>query len=405
MAPSSVFEQILDFSNRADPYSLYPELRRTPVARQEDGTYLVSGYKEIVALLHDPRISSDRRNLARTPGSEEESTGLPGFISTDPPLHDRLRRLAMRHFGPPHSPHRIENLRPELVLIVRNLIDGVADRTRIDIVDDIAYPFPVTVICRLLGVPREDESRFHVWADAIAESIGPGEADRAERERRRTDAQRELEQYLGGLAEERRKNLGDDLLSGLISYEGPDGAMSPADVAVTGSLLLVAGHETTVNLITNGMLTLLRHPELIHRLRDEPDLVIYTVEELLRYEPPVQFISSRVALEDIDIAGTTIPKGAPIALALAAGSRDPEHVPEPDRFIPDRRYNEHLGFGAGIHYCFGAPLARLEAQIALSELARRLRNPRLVADPPPYRPSAGLRGPRHLLVDVDGVAD
>jgi cytochrome P450 len=152
------------------------------------------------------------------------------------------------------------------------------------------------------------------------------------------------------------------------------------------------------------MLTLLRHPELIHRLRNEPDLVIYTVEELLRYEPPVQFISSRVALEDIDIAGTTIPKGAPIALALAAGSRDPEHVPEPDRFIPDRRYNEHLGFGAGIHYCFGAPLARLEAQIALSELAKRLRNPRLVTDPPLYRPSAGLRGPRHLLVDIDGVA-
>ncbi|GAB3978493.1 cytochrome P450 [Actinoallomurus acanthiterrae] len=404
MAPSSVFEQILDFSHRADPYSLYAELRKTPVAKQEDGTYVVSGYKEIVALLHDPRISSDRRNRARPAGSEEEATGLPGFISTDPPEHDRLRRLAMRHFGPPHSPHRVESMRPELVRLVGGLIDGVADRTRIDIVDDIAYPFPVTVICRLLGVPREDESRFHVWADAIAESIGPGESDRAEREQRRENAQLELGRYLGGLAEVRRKNLGDDLLSGLISYEGPDGAMSPYDVAATGSLLLVAGHETTVNLITNGMLTLLRHPELIHRLRDEPDLVIYTVEELLRYEPPVQFIASRVALEDIDIAGTTIPKGAPIALALAAGSRDPEHVPEPDRFIPDRRYNEHLGFGAGIHYCFGAPLARLEAQIALSELAKRLRNPRLVTDPPPYRPSAGLRGPRHLLVDIDGVA-
>ncbi|WP_433188487.1 cytochrome P450 [Actinoallomurus sp. CA-150999] len=404
MAPSSVFEQILDQSHRADPYSLYAELRKTPVERQEDGTYVVSGYKEIVALLHDPRISSDRRNRPRPPGSEEEPTGLPGFISTDPPEHDRLRALTMRHFGPPHSPHRIENLRPEMVRIVGGLIDGVAGRTRIDIVDDIAYPFPVSVICRLLGVPREDEQRFHVWADAIAESIGPGEADRAERERRRENAQLELGRYLGGLADERRKNLGDDLLSGLIGYEGPEGAMSPADVVVTGSLLLVAGHETTVNLITNGMLTLLRHPEMIHRLRDEPDLVIYMVEELLRYEPPVQFISSRVALEDIDIAGTTIPKGAPIALALAAGSRDPEHVPEPDRFIPDRRYNEHLGFGAGIHYCFGAPLARLEVQIALSELAKRLRNPRLVTDPPPYRPSAGLRGPRHLLVDVDGVA-
>lgn len=406
MAPSSVFEQILDFSHRADPYSLYAELRKTPVARQEDGTYVVSGYKEIAALLHDPRVSSDRRNLARPPESEERPPELPpSFIALDPPEHDRLRRLAMRHFGPPHSPHRVESLRPELVLIVRDLIDGVADRTRIDVVDDIAYPFPVTAICRILGVPREDEARFHAWADAVVEAIVPGEKDRAERERQRQSALLELGRYLGGLADERRKNPGDDLLSGLVTYEGPDGAMSPVEVVVTATLLLIAGHETTVNLITNGMLTLLRHPELIHRLRHEPDLIIYTVEELLRYEPPVHFLSSRVALDDIEIAGTTIPKGAPIALALAAGSRDPEHVPEPDRFIPDRRYNEHLGFGGGVHYCFGAPLARLEAQIALTELARRLQNPHLVTDPPPYRTSPTLRGPRHLLIDIDGVAD
>jgi hypothetical protein len=137
-----------------------------------------------------------------------------------------------------------------------------------------------------------------------------------------------------------------------------------------------------------------RRPELIHRLRDEPDLVIYTVEELLRYEPPVQFISSRVALEDIDIAGTTIPKGAPIALALAAGSRDPEHVPDPGRFIPDRRYNEHLGFGAGIHYCFGTPLARLEAQIALSELAKRLPSSPIRRRTGPARPARTPPPPR-----------
>jgi cytochrome P450 len=152
------------------------------------------------------------------------------------------------------------------------------------------------------------------------------------------------------------------------------------------------------------MLTLLRYPDILQRLRRQPELAIRVVEELLRYEPPVQFLPSRNALDDIDIAGTTIPRGAPIILVLAAGSRDPDHVSTPDRFDPDREYLEHLGFGGGIHYCFGAPLARSETQIALTELARRLENPRLVTDPPPYRPNPVLRGPRHLLVTFDRIA-
>ncbi|MEU9891375.1 cytochrome P450 [Sphaerisporangium sp. NPDC051011] len=407
MTPHSVFQQSLDKSNRADPYPLYAELRKTPVRREEDGTYVVSTYNEIVALLHDPRVSSARPTFPQPgePGFSEEAAQQPrAFINTDPPEHDRIRRIAMRHFGPPHSPHRIDDLRPEMVEIITGLIDGVAGRRRIDIVDDIAYPFPVTVICRILGVPREDEARFHAWADTVVEASDSRQEGRAQRLQRRQSALLELHRYLGGIAAERRRAPGDDLISGLITDQGPDGSMSPIQVAVTSTLLLIAGHETTVNLITNGMLTLLRHPEHLDRLRHEPDLAVSMVEELLRYEPPVHFLSlSRIALDDIDIAGTTIPKGAPIVLALAAGSRDPAHVPDPDRFDPDRRYNEHLGFGGGIHYCFGAPLARLETQIALTELARRLDNPRLVADPPPYRPSPGLRGPRHLFIDIDGV--
>ena len=398
--PASIFAQIQQFANRADPYSLYAELRRTPVARQEDGSYVVSTYEEIVALLHDPRVSSDRRNLADAPPSE----GLPpSFITTDPPEHDRLRRLAMRHFGPPHSPRKVESLRGELLEIVTGLIDGIADRTEADIVDDVAYPFPVTVICRLLGVPVEDEPRFHQWADEIVETLGPGEDDREERLKRREATVVTLGQYLGELAEDHRKNPGDDLLSGLVTDDGPDGSMSHLEVISTAALLLIAGHETTVNLITNGMLTLLRNPWLIERLRQEPDLLIHTVEELLRYEPPVHFLSQRVALDDITIADVTIPKGSPIVLALASGSRDPAHLRDPDRFDPDRPYIQHLGFGGGVHHCFGAPLARLEAQIALRELAHRLVNPRLVTDPPPYRPSSTLRGPRHLLIEYDRV--
>jgi cytochrome P450 len=173
---------------------------------------------------------------------------------------------------------------------------------------------------------------------------------------------------------------------------------------VTAGMLLVAGHETTVNLITNGMLTLLRHPDVLDRLNREPGLVITLVEELLRYEPPVQMRTNRTTVADINIAGTTIPKGSPLALMLAAGSRDPSRFADPDRFDPGRTDNPHLGFLGGIHYCFGAPLARIETQVALTELARRLVNPRLVTDPPPYRPNPELRGPRHLLIEYDAVA-
>jgi cytochrome P450 len=404
MTENHVFGRILDQAGRVDPYPLYAELRKTPVVALEDGSYVVSTYREIVALLHDPRVSSDRRNLADTfAGRGPALAGrTPPFIALDPPAHDRLRRLAMWHFGPPGSPDLIEGMRPELTAIVTGLIDAIADRERADLVDAVAYPFPVTVICRLLDVPREDEPRFHAWSTELVENFGPGEDDFADRQRRIRHAVAALDDYLGGLVDTRRRRPGDDLLSGLLSG-GPEGGMSREEVVGTATLLLIAGHETTVNLIANGMFTLLRHPASLERLRHEPDLVIDTVEELLRYEPPVHFPATRVALDDITIGDTTIPRGAPIVLALAAGNRDPDYVRAPERFDPCREANQHLGFGGGVHYCFGAPLARMEAQTALGELARRLRNPRLVDDPPPYRPSAALRGPKRLLVDFDGV--
>jgi cytochrome P450 len=210
---------------------------------------------------------------------------------------------------------------------------------------------------------------------------------------------------MAGLVELRRKQPGDDLLSGMATDTGPEGRMADPYLVATAALLLVAGHETTVNLLGNGMLTPLRHPAILDRLRHEPDLVPATVEELLRYEPPVQFLSGRTTLDEISLAGTTIPRGVLVTLALAAGNRDPARFPDPDRFDPERRDNQHLGFGSGIHSCFGAPLARIEAQIALTELVRRLEQPRLVVDPPPYRPSPVLRGPEHLLIEVDGVRE
>jgi cytochrome P450 len=409
---SSIWQQILDYSNRADPYPLYAELRKTPVVRAEDGSYVVSTYQEIVDLLHDPRLSSDFRNLPELQASEEDAPELtPSFIATDPPEHDRLRRLLTRNFGPPHRPGRVDSMLPDMLEIVTSEIDDFAAKERsgtiqVDIVDDFAYPFPVTVICGLLGVPRDDEPRFQALSDAVIKAAEPTTGGIAERRRRARKSVADFNQYFAELLDARHGQLGDDLLSGLISGDGAEASPMPREeVLSNATLLLIAGHETTVNLITNGMLTLLRHPEVLDRLRrgDEPDLAARMIEELLRYEPPVQFISNRNTLDDIEVAGTTIPKGSPVTLVLAAGSRDPAHVTDPDRFDPDREHNEHLGFGGGVHYCFGAPLARPETQIALTQLARRLKNPRLVADPPPYRPNPFLRGPRHLPIEIDGV--
>ncbi|MFG3583941.1 cytochrome P450 [Streptomyces sp. NPDC047990] len=405
----AILRQIIDYSHRANPYPLYEELRETPVYHDADGPYVVSRYYDIQSLLHDPRISSDARNLKATSGdplgdTEEESPLPPAFLRLDPPEHDRLRRMTNRPFGPPHSPRRVHEMHGELRDIVSGLIDGMGDPERIDLVDQFSYPFPVTVICRLLGVPREDEPRFHTWADIIAASLDPVPgADAAERAKVSNNARTELGMYLAGLIEERRRKPGEDMLSQLATAQGPDGAMTTMEVMSTAALLLIAGHETTVNLITNGMLTLLRHPDILERLRQEPKLAVPVVEELLRFEPPVQLLPQRSTLADIEVRGVTIPKGSSLWLVLAAGNRDPERFENPDRFDPDRGDIQHLGFGSGIHSCFGAPLARLEAQLALGELARRLENPRLVEDPPPYRQNAVLRGPRHLSIACDGI--
>ncbi|MYU14688.1 cytochrome P450 [Streptomyces sp. SID8361] len=410
MTSVALLDQILDHANRADPYPLYAELRGTPVVRDASGPYLVSTYWEIRSLLHDPRVSSDVRNLApeaRTIPSTDDPELPPSFIRIDPPDHDRVRRLIMRTYGPPHTPRRVYDLRGEIGGIVSALIDGFQGRDRIDLVEDFSYPFPVTVICRLLGVPQEDEQRFHGWADTVATAIEPPVGTPEEQQahwRAVREARRRLATYLSGLIDQRRRAPREDMISALTMDRGADESpMSLPEMLSNLTLLLIAGHETTVNLITNGMLTLLRHPDALKQLREDPDLIFPLVEELLRFEPPVQLLPERTTLDDIEIAGTTIPKGASLWLVPASGNRDPQRFPEPDRFIPDRPDNQHFGFGSGIHNCIGSPLARLEAQTALTELVRRLHNPRLVEDPPPYRRNAVLRGPQHLSIAYDGL--
>lgn len=398
MSQPSLFQQVLAYASRANPYPLYEQLRQTPIHREENGGYVVSTYRQIAPMLHDPRIGKgalERRGPGATP--------VPGFIGMDPPEHDRLRRLAMRHFGPPRCPERIDGMRGKMADKVNSLLDSCRGRTQIDVVDEFAYPFPVSMICSLLGVPLEDEPQFSVWAEKLVNALNPDPmSSPGEAQQEAAGAVREIGMYMIGLAQQRAQNPRDDILSGLVTDDGPDGRMTLLEIAATGVLLLIAGHETTVNLITNGTLTLLRHPDVLERLRGEPGLAIPLVEELLRYEPPVHMVV-RQALAELSVDGITIPKGVSITLLLASGSRDPAVFSDADRFVTDRLDNPHLGFSSGIHYCFGAPMARLEAQIALTALAQRLETPRLVVDPPPYRPSPVLRGPRHLLVEVGGV--
>jgi cytochrome P450 len=390
---ADLFARILDPVNRPDPYPLYARLRETPVAPLADGFFAVSSYADIAALLHDPRMSKDQRKTEIPLTGAQRIEPRP-FLFLDPPEHDRLRRLVMRQF----TPARVNALHDRIVALVDGLLDAHRDQSRLDVVDDLAYPLPVTVICELLGVPREDEPRFHAWADTLAHSIDPDPGQKTDQAA--LLAGMELRNYMQELVAERRTHPGDDLLSGLAVGEDPAGRMDDANLVVTMILLLIAGHETTVNLIANGALTLLRYPAELERLRDDPERAPVIVEEVLRFEPPVQFIT-RFALADIEIGGVTIPRGSGIRPILAAGNRDPARFAGPDRFDPDRPDNEHLGFSGGIHYCVGAPLARIEGHVALAALARRLVNPRLVEDPPPYRPNAVLRGPRHLLVDFD----
>lgn len=390
--------EILSPAGRPNPYPLYAELRDRQLIRDADGTYVVSAYEDVSALIRDPRLSADP---ARSPRGGQGIS----FLAMDPPDHTRLRRIALRHFGPSSGAGRIAGMAPTLEAMVKALIDPLGSRREIDVVADVSYPFPVTVIADLLGVPREDEPRFHAWAEDIVQAT---DGDPNEPGRRSHAAQagfQQLAAYMSGLISARRAAPTGDMLSRLANENGPDEALSHEELVGIAVLLLLAGHETTVNLITNGMMTLLRFPEWLERLRAEPQIAPAVVEEVLRYDPPVHF-TFRSTLSDIELAGgQRIPQGSAVQLMLAAANRDPGRFDDPDTFNPDRASPQHLGFGNGAHACFGAPLARLEGQIALRELARRLIAPRLLQDPPDYRFNPTLRGPRALKVAIDGVVD
>jgi cytochrome P450 len=414
MANLTPWQQALLYENRANPYPFYAELRKTPVSRQPNGSYVVSTYREIVSILHDPRVSSDLRKRANAVSVAEavaETSAYhqePSMITSDPPEHDRVRRATMRHFGPPHSPELVSSQETEIKRIVADLLDKLKGKKRIDAVDDFAYPLPVTVICAVLGVPRQDEPRFHGWIQAFMNGLDLGPEAATEQQKRLREVgdrgKQELRAYMRGLLEKYSKQPGPGMLSAMVNDKSEE-HLSHGELLSNAMLLLFAGHETTVNLIAHSVLTLLRHDDALEKLRRRPELIVPGVDEFLRFESSVQFWPTRTALEDIEIAGTTIPKGAPVIAVYGSGNRDPSRFTNPDEVDLEREDNEHLGYSSGIHLCFGGPLARLEAQIAVGEFVRRVRNPRLVVDPPPYRHNQIFRGPRHVLIDIDGVVD
>ena len=393
----------LDPAFRIDPYSVYRRLREeAPVHQGPLGAWVFSRYADCMAILKDPRSSSDPRNSEAFENAVEQGqfdpdqnlvNGAQAFLFLDPPDHTRLRGLVSKAF----TPRVVEAMRPRIQERVDELLDAVAEKGSLEVIEDLAYPLPVNVICDLLGVPPEDHVKFRDWSREAARSLDPVEALPPEAVEARQRVGDQFAEYFRALIQKRRGSPGDDLLSALMAAEEEGDTLSEDELLATAILLLIAGHETTVNLIGNGMLALLRHPDQLQRLADDPSLAKSAVEELLRYDPPVQ-LTGRTALEDMEIGGGTIRKGQQTILLLGSANRDPEQFSDPERVDISRADNHHIAFGFGIHFCLGAPLARVEGEIALGTLVRRFSGLKLLVDEPEYKENIILRGPQSLPV-------
>ncbi|MEV7571258.1 cytochrome P450 family protein [Streptomyces tanashiensis] len=376
----------------ANPYPYYAKLREAgPVheVRMPDGFqfWLVVGHEEGRAALADPRLAKSPSVIGIRP-PEEDIIGVH-LLAADAPDHTRLRRLVTAEF----TGRRVESLRPRIERLTHELADAMEPAGRADLVDAYAFPLPVTVICELLGVPAEDRETFRAWSNELVTPTG---------ERGMLDAMEGFGGYLDELVEDKRAaGPADDLLSGLIAARAEDGdRLSGPELRAMAYLLLIAGHETTVNLISNTVRNLLTHPEQLAALRADPDLLDGAIEESLRYDGPVETGTFRFTAEPVTIGDTVIPTGQYVLVGIGALDRDPARFPEPDRFDIRRDTKGHLAFGHGIHYCLGAPLARLEGRIALRTLLDRF--PRLELDPEAapweWLPGLLMRGVRHLPV-------
>ncbi|MFD9129224.1 cytochrome P450 [Kitasatospora sp. NPDC059571] len=376
-----------------DPHTAWADLREAAPVRRLTGPdglpfWLVTRYRDVRALLADPRLSLDRSHAL--PGNYRGFSLPPALdanlLNMDPPDHTRIRRLVSQAF----TPRRVERLREGVRRTAEDLVDAIEPLGRTDLIASYAGPFPIAVICDLLGVSAEDRRDFRGWTDAL---VTP---DPARPELARA-AVAGLVGYFTDLIARKRRDGGDDLLSALVAArdeDGDRGRLSEEELTSLAFLILFAGYENTVHLIGNGVLALLDHPEQLAALRRDPALLPAAVEELARFDGPAPLAIRRFPTEDVRIGDTVVPAGETVLLALGSANRDPDHVDRPDELDLHRTDNGHLALGHGIHYCLGAPLARMETAIALDTLVRRL--PGLALDVPRkdlrWRPSMRARG-------------
>ena len=386
---------------REDPHPLYHRLRAVdPVHWSEKyNAWVVTSYDAVAAGLNDLRLSSDRAALFRQMAGSPELEPLFSFLGrrmvlTDPPTHTRLRALVSKAF----TPHTVEAMRPHIQQLVDGFLGAVRPSGRMDVIRDLAFPLPATVITEMLGAPPEDRDRLKAWSDAIVVYFSTHPANiTLEQYRRALESVRGTEDYFRAALSRARAVGRPCLLQTMGLAEDQGDRLSEEELIANANLLLVAGHETTTNLIGNGLLALLRHPDQMRRLRDDPALVPGAVEEFLRHDGPVQF-THRLAREDVALGGRTIRQGQFVFLFLAAANRDPAHFPDPDRLDVTRPAHKHVAFGLGHHFCLGAPLARLESQIAFATILRRLPDLRLATDELRYQDNFNLRGLQSLPV-------
>ncbi|WP_283133998.1 cytochrome P450 [Rhizohabitans arisaemae] len=387
----------LDPAYRADPYPSYHRLRReAPVYRTPRGHWLLSRYRECAEVFRDRRFGHGsgrvlQENSFRRP---VEGRSKP-FILLDPPEHTRLRSLVNKAF----TPRIVDRLAGRIQEVVDALLDEVVGAGPVDFMATFAHPLPVTVISELLGVPAADRHLIKELSHVVARGVDPDFRHEPDQVRRRAEAFTAFDEYFRALIAERRDRPAADLLSELVAARSEGEGLTEGELLTTCILLYVAGHETTMDLLGNGVLALMRNPGEWRRLRDDPGLAESAVEELLRYDPPTQ-MSRRTVLADVEIDGYPIAEGEQVVILRGAANRDPEVFPDPDRLDLTRRDNRHLAFDGGIHFCVGAPLARLEGRIAFASLARRAPGLTLAGGELGYRDNLIIRGLAALPVDA-----
>jgi hypothetical protein len=396
--------ELADPANLPNPYPVLAGLREASPFAEVDGAFVVVGkHADCSAVLRHPNASSERDKALLAAASPRRRRDRPSFLSLDAPDHTRLRRLVSKAF----TPRTVGRLEPRIRAITSDLLTAAAAAGQMEVVSQLAYPLPVRIISELLGVPVEDHPRFAGWSARLAHSLQPDfgldpEAAKAKAEAAAV-AGDEFAVYFRELIATRRAQPTEDLLSEMIAAEDNGERLTEDELIATCVLLLVAGHETTVGLISNAILALLRHPDQLALLRGDPSLAAGAVEETLRYDAPVQ-MTARVARGGMHIGPVAAPDGALVLLLLAATGRDPRVFDRPDTFDIRRGATGHLAFAAGPHFCLGAPLARLEAAIALESFARRIQRPELVASSLDYKPNLNLRGPERLVVDFKSIS-